>query len=322
MKHTLKIMGIIAIVSIIVFSFVACDLDISKTTSDGFVYSGSATLTITGYTGKAKNISIPASINKKPVAVIGEFAFFQKQLTGVDIPGSVTAIEGRAFLDNQLASVNIPKSVTSIGDYAFYKNRLTSINIPDSVISVGVGAFGDNQLNSVTIPNSVTEIGHNAFGYNPLTNFSIASDNPAFIIKDFLLMSKDEKQLIGYYGSEKSINIPDSVISVGVRTFADKQLTSIIIPDSVTAIGSSAFYSNNLTNVTIPDSVTTFGSTAFYGNNLTSITIGANVTLENTFHHSTGPGGWAFDSVFHNTYNSGGRLAGTYTRSDNVWTRQ
>ena len=314
-------MGIIASASIIVFSFPACDLDISKTTSDGFVYEESATLTITGYTGEAKDISIPASINGKPVTAIGDHAFFQKQLTGVTIPSSIISIGWGTFLDNQLTSVDLGSGVKTIGNYAFEKNQLTGITIPNNVTSIGVWAFAENQLTNVIIPNSVTSIGHNAFTSNPSINLSFALDNTAFIFKDFFLLSKDEKQLIGYYGNEKSVTIPSSVISIGLMTFYQCQLTSVNIPDSVISIEDSAFLDNQLTNVIIPDNVTSIGVNAFERNQLTSITIGVNVTLQSSFSSSTGPI-WAFNNGFDYAYNSGGKLAGTYTRSDDVWTRQ
>ena len=343
MKHTFKIMGIITIASIIAFSFIACDMDISRTTSDGFVYKGSSTLTITGYTGRAKNVSIPASINGKPVTAIGDHAFFQKQLTSLTIPSSVSSIGWGTFLDNQLTSVDLGSGIKTIGNYAFERNQLTSITIPNSVTSIGVWAFAENQLTSVTIPNSVTSIGHNAFTDNPSINLLFASDNTAFVFKDFFLLSKDEKHLISYYGSEESITIHDNVTSIGIMTFykcqltsviipdsvisiedsafLDNQLTDVILPDNVTSIGVSAFERNQLTSITIPDSVTSIGVSAFERNQLTSITIGANVTLQSSFSNSFGHIG-AFDNGFDNAYNSNGRLAGTYTKNGNIWTIQ
>ena len=68
------------------------------------------------------------------------------------------------------------------------------------------------------------------------------------------------------YPSLASITIPDSIISIGDRSFEDcSGLTSITIPDSVTSIGDSAFYHcDSLANITIPDSVTSIGDSAFY----------------------------------------------------------
>ena len=49
-------------------------------------------------------------------------------------------------------------------------------------------------------------------------------------------------------------------------------LTSVNIPDSVTTIGGGAFWECNLTSVTIGDSITTIGAEAFYScTSLTSV---------------------------------------------------
>ena len=73
-----------------------------------------------------------------------------------------------------------------------------------------------------------------------------------------------------------SINIPDSVTSIGDGAFAEcKSLTSINIPDSVSSIGNWAFNRcESLTSINIPDSVTSIGNCAFaYCKSLTSIII-------------------------------------------------
>jgi len=76
------------------------------------------------------------------------------------------------------------------------------------------------------------------------------------------------------------VTIPDSVVRIGVFSFASCNITSVTIPDSVTDIGSGAFYEcSSLTSVIIPDSVTRIGRGAFNGcKGLTSVNIPASVT--------------------------------------------
>jgi hypothetical protein len=185
-----------------------------------------STITITGYLGSGGSVTIPETIDGKPVTAIDgstdSRGFSGKELTSVTIPNSVTSIGDDAFRNNQLTSVPIPNSVTSIGHSAFYYNQLTSVTIGNSVTSIGYGAFSNNQLTSVIIPNSVTSIGFGAFSRNQLT----------------------------------SVTIPNSVTSIGNHTFSDNQLTSVTIPNSVTSIGEYAFFNNQLTSITIGANVT------------------------------------------------------------------
>jgi len=297
---------------------------------------GGKSLEIVGYAGKKQAVDIPSQLYGSPVTGIGkavfqknelikvtlpkgvttisERAFAENLLTSVTIPNSVTTIGVEAFWENQLTGVTIPTSVTTIGDWAFQDNRLANITIPKSVTEIGAGAFFNNKLTSVTIPDGLTTLGAEAFAGNPLTGLSISPGNTAFTTRDSYLLSKDEKQLIFYYGTEKDITIPGSVTVIGPGAFSKNQLTSVTIPDGVTTIDYRAFRQNQLTTVTIPDSVTTIGDMAFAGNQITSITIGANVNIGRSSLDDNG--------YFNYVYTNYGRKAGTYILRNGYWSRQ
>ena len=98
-------------------------------------------------------------------------------LTSVNISKSVTVIGEGAFYDcTYLTSVNIPNSVTVIGLDAFHNcDSLTSVTIPNSVTFIDGRAFYRTSLTSVTIPNGVTSIGNYAFEYcKSLTSVTFA----------------------------------------------------------------------------------------------------------------------------------------------------
>ena len=123
----------------------------------------------------------------------------------VEIPSSVTSIEGWAFTGRRkLTSVTIPQGVTNIGRTAFRWcsglksiaippavtrldsnvfrdcSGLTSVVIPSNVTSIGFCAFWKcSGLKSVTIPSSVTNIRGNAFGCcGELTSLTMFGECP------------------------------------------------------------------------------------------------------------------------------------------------
>ncbi|GHV70792.1 hypothetical protein AGMMS49928_19940 [Spirochaetia bacterium] len=124
--------------------------------SDGVIYR---------YTGKNKDVVIPAKINGKRVTSIGGNGFYAIPINSVIIPKGITTIEALMFWHCDLTSVTIPNSVTSIGESAFGQNKLTSVTIPDSVISIGEYAFGSNLLTNITIGSNVAlSISTNEYG--------------------------------------------------------------------------------------------------------------------------------------------------------------
>lgn len=84
------------------------------------------------------------------------YAAFQRcsKLTSVEIPNSVTIIDGHAFQScSSLTSVEIPNSATIIGGYAFDGcTSLSSAEIPDSVTNISICVFRNcTALTSLTI---------------------------------------------------------------------------------------------------------------------------------------------------------------------------
>lgn len=276
-----------------------------------FSYSVSGTnLTITGYTGTNKNITIPSSIpGLGMVTTIGNSAFaYNTNLTSVIIPDSVFTIEDYAFIRSSITNITIGNSVTSMGVGIFESCiGLTSITIPDSVSSLGnsmfygctsltnmiignsvtiIGNYVFNNcisLTSITIPSSVTKIGVYVFrSCTSLTNITVDAKNTVYTSLNGVLFNKNKTLLILYpCRIIGSYSIPNSVTNIGDSAFSNStNLISISIPNSVINIESSAFNNCiNLPSITIPDSVTFIGYNAFYNcNNLTNVIFGNNVT--------------------------------------------
>ena len=141
--------------------------------------------------------------------------------------------------------------------------------IPDSVTSIANWAFkGCSSLTSITIPDSVSSIGQSAFeGCSSLTNIEVGKNNIKYSSIDGVLYNKNVDTLTCCPGGKTSINIPDSVSSIGNLAFYGcSSLTNITIPDSVFFIYYGAFRGcSSLTSITIPDSVSSIGEEAFEG---------------------------------------------------------
>ena len=177
------------------------------------------------------NSTIPNSIQ-----VIGGSAFKNcKELKTIEIPITVTQIQGNAFAGSGLTSVVIPPNVNMISSGTFSDcTSLSSVEIPNSVNSIGGNAFwGCTSLSSLTIPNSVKYIGGYAFA-----------------------------QCMGLL----SINIPNSVTSIGSWAFyACHSLKNASIPNSIEEIGYWFSYCIKLESISIPRSAKKITKRAFEG---------------------------------------------------------
>ena len=214
------------------------------------------------------------------VTSIGNKAFKSTGLTSIAVPDSVTSIGDDALsYCSSLTSVTLPtnSNFTSISDNVFLgcsSLASTSENpliIPDSVTSIGDNAFRQTAITTITIPNSVTSTGAHAFSQcSSLTSVTLPTNSNFTSISDAIFYQ---------CSSLASVTIPDSVTTIITNAFRETALTSIDIPDSVTSIGKRAFYKCfSLATVEIGDSVTTIDEDVFQFTALTTITIPYSVT--------------------------------------------
>ena len=100
------------------------------------------------------------------VKTIGNLAFCGLQnVKSVSVPQGLTSIGNGAFQNCAMTGINIPSSVTVIGSEAFYGCAyLKSLTIPEKVESIGDRAFAlCSGLETVVIPEELTSIGAGAF---------------------------------------------------------------------------------------------------------------------------------------------------------------
>ena len=84
--------------------------------------------------------------NKNGLRYIERYAFWEAQVNrkngwSLKLPASVRKIGECAFWDSNLSKVNIPKSMTEIVSNTFHNTLLTEITIPPTVKKIGYGAF-------------------------------------------------------------------------------------------------------------------------------------------------------------------------------------
>ena len=171
-----KKLWIIALVTAILFCFIACDdsgggsggggggtggggdgnsggntgTGGNPVTDDGNSTSASdfdfdeTSGTITKYKGRESNVIIPSQINGKPVTAIGYHAFGTNEHN-----------------NNSITSITIPDSVTSIDEYSFYCASLNNVTWYYNPALLLLNSILRHSLRTVIIADSVTYIGNN-----------------------------------------------------------------------------------------------------------------------------------------------------------------
>ncbi len=211
------------------------------------------------YLGKGGDVVIPEG-----VTVIGNWAFKNpcREITGVDIPSTVTEIDDNAFFDcTRLTEITLPEGITRIGSGAFSScHSLKSINIPQATREIELGAFWFcSSLESIYIPENVTEIGICAFsGCTSLTSITVSKKSKAFKDIGEALYTADGKKLICYPAGKKgdTVTLPVGLEKIEDFAIEDAMLTHIVLPDGLKIIGNGAFKGcGKLKSISIPNKI-------------------------------------------------------------------
>ncbi len=216
------------------------------------------------------------------VESIGESAFeYCQQMEKLVIPNSVIYVGHNAFSDTGLGEIEILSKNLTMESYAFGSSSLDKLivgieNVPanafsmtindlvllDTVKTIGYSAFNDVR-NSVVIPSSVKEIGGGTH-FQDVKKMTIGMENIPVAIAN--------------HHNLETLELLDTVRTIGDYAFDHTLLTELIIPNGVTTIGRSSFQANKITKLMIPSSVTTIGDEAFSGNLISNLSIESGVT--------------------------------------------
>lgn len=184
------------------------------------------------YTADGKKlISTPVSLNGeytiKPGTVsICDSAFqYKVDLVKVNIPSSVKYIGRCAFVHCEwLIAVRLPEQLEYMGDMAFTACHLKSVFIPETLRYVPSMAFaGNRELEHVVFHDDIEYIGSGAF-------------KECWGFEEFVFPPKIkviEREVLCHCKNLKEIVLPDGVLEIRNRAFAETPIETITIPDSV-----------------------------------------------------------------------------------------
>ena len=195
---------------------------------------------------KLANVTISSTVTEIPSC------FFKgcKALNKVSIQGQLTKIPAYSFDGCQLSVLTLSNSIEEIGDYAFQNNtKLTTASLGDNVKKIGKYAFsGCTKLSILNLGNSLVTIDDYAFQ-------SIGSDTNVGL----------------------NFEVPNTLSVIGKFAFYKSAVSSINIPNSVTTIGESCFAENTkLEKVTLGNGCGELPKNVFSGCSLLSSVVLSN----------------------------------------------
>lgn len=240
--------------------------------SSDFAYTADGgEVTITDYVGTSEHVLIPDTIDGLPVTALGHRAFYEKTVTTVVVPDSVTEIGAACFSgDNYLVSLKLPDGLKRLPPASLEScMRLYDFDLPQSLEKIYSSVFEFNYyLTHLTLPSSLTEIEQlNFIGLYGLQSLTLAEDNAAFKLDETngLLMTADGTRLLHCFSDivpAEEIILPEGVKIVDPFAFHyDYDVKRVVLPEGVETIGAMAFaMCPNLTEIVIPASVTDIGA--------------------------------------------------------------
>ncbi|MBN2161703.1 MAG: leucine-rich repeat domain-containing protein [Pontiellaceae bacterium] len=228
----------------------------------------------------AAEVVIPNSVTN-----IDGSAFFNSGITSVWIGYSVRGIGSAAFsYCSNLDSVMIGHSrVETISDYAFQGcGNLQAIELPATLSSITRLAFYScANLQAITLrgENPAYSAADGVLYDKDQTRiFCYPLARPGRYDAPSTLRQVDE------YTFQRNTSITSATFS-GITNIARyafqncRNLKSVDLPETLTTIGEYAFYGTGLESVVIPDSVTVLGAQVFSSSSLQSVFIGSGITV-------------------------------------------
>ena len=180
------------------------------------------------YIGTGGAVTIPATVNGKPVTKINTEVFCER---------------------SDVTSVTLQEGLQYIGNKAFYGTGITSISLPNSITGVGDETFAAcPSLTSISIGSGSLTVGSSPFSKCPnLASITVASGNTSLKAVGDVLLS--------YSGTELHVCAPKGATTGNYS-----------VPSGVKFVNDNAFaYCTQLTGITFPSSMVSSDNDLFVG---------------------------------------------------------
>lgn len=186
-------------------------------------------------TYKYKTVTIPETVtyDAKTYTVVGieDNAFGGTPLEHVNLPETLTYMDGAFVNCENLASIKIPENVTSIGEAFGGCSKLKKVHVPDRVENMIYAFSGCSSLESVDIPANVACLDG---------AFCDCSNLKSVVIPDHI--TEIGESTFMRCSHLTSVTLPADLEQIDENAFADcKSLRTIVLPSKLHIIKSGAF---------------------------------------------------------------------------------
>ena len=188
-------------------------------------------------------------------------------LRSIDLSeAEITEIQENQFNEfKELYEVILPEGLKIIGKWAFRGTPLDEILLPSTLESIGQGAFAHSNISEIIIPDNVTDIKHEVF-YECFALKKVTYSKSVIYIPNHCFFRCYHLESFDFHEGLESIGgnafedcyslgcnakLPESMKSIGYRSFMYAAIDSLFIPEGV-GISDDAFIYSTLRYAELP----------------------------------------------------------------------